>query len=135
MLFKLTNIIKSSSWPGPKLHKLQIAYQLHQITVPITQNRPVPSLKQMADLAVALIVVAGVTVQQALHRLGQRRTADFEQKMKMIGHQDVGVQCERMALDHVAEQDLEAAMVLIVFVNALPLIAPADDVVERAGKM
>jgi hypothetical protein len=40
-----------------------------------------------------------------------------------------------MALDHVADQDLESAMVLIVFVNALPLIAPADDVEQRARKM
>jgi len=34
-----------------------------------------------------------------------------------------------------AEQSLESAMVLVVLVNALALIAPADDMKQRAGKM
>ena len=89
----------------------------------------------MADLAIAPIVIAGVAIQKALHRLGQWRAADFEQKMKVIGHQNVGVQRQRMVLDHFAEQRLESTMVLIVFINALPLITPADDVKEGTGKV
>jgi hypothetical protein len=40
-----------------------------------------------------------------------------------------------MTLDHFAEQGLESAMVFIVFINALPLIAPADDVVQGTGEV
>ena len=47
----------------------------------------------------------------------------------------IGVQLERVALDRLAEQSLESAMVLVVLVNALALIAPADDMEQRAGKM
>jgi len=89
----------------------------------------------MAHLAIALIVVAGITVQKALHRFGQRRAANFEQKMKVIGHQHIGVKRQPMALDHFGEQSLESAVVLIVVIYTLPLIAPADDVVEGTGEV
>jgi hypothetical protein len=55
--------------------------------------------------------------------------------MKVIGHQHVGVERQRMALDHFAEQSLESAMVLIVFINALPMIASADDVKKGTGEV
>ena len=55
--------------------------------------------------------------------------------MEVIGHQYIGVQLEPVALDCLAEQSLESAMVLVVLVNALALIAPADDMKQRAGKM
>jgi hypothetical protein len=36
-----------------------------------------------------------------------------------------------MTIDHFAEQSLESAMIIIVFIDRLPLIAPADDMVKR----
>ena len=89
----------------------------------------------MADFAITLIMLAGVTVQQDLHGLGQRHSGDFEQQMKVIGHQDIGVQGERVALARLAHQGLESAVVLVVSIDLLALIAPADDVVQRAGKV
>jgi hypothetical protein len=40
-----------------------------------------------------------------------------------------------MALDHFAEQRLELLIIRVVFVNFLPLIAAADDMLERTGKV
>ena len=40
-----------------------------------------------------------------------------------------------MALDHLAEQCLEPLIIRVVFVNLLPLIAAADDMIERTGKV
>src|SRR5438309_10262438 len=45
--------------------------------------------------------------------------------MKVVGHQDIGVELKRMPLDHLTHQGLESPMVLCVFINSLPLIAPA----------
>lgn len=40
-----------------------------------------------------------------------------------------------MTLDHLTENRLEGPVVHVVFVNLLALVTPADDVVERAGKV
>ena len=40
-----------------------------------------------------------------------------------------------MALDHFAEQRFETAIIRGVLKNLLPLIAAADDVIERTGEV
>jgi hypothetical protein len=40
-----------------------------------------------------------------------------------------------VTLDHLAEKRLEAPLVHVVLVNLLALVTPADEVVERAGKV
>jgi hypothetical protein len=40
-----------------------------------------------------------------------------------------------MALDRLAEQSLEPAVVLVISINALALIAPADNVIKRPSKV
>lgn len=71
----------------------------------------------MADLAVTLVMVTSVTVQQALHGLGQWSAGDFEQQMKMVRHQDIGVKSDRVALAYLIEQGLESTVVSIVLIN------------------
>src|SRR5438309_2626315 len=53
--------------------------------------------------------------------------------MKVVGHQDIGVELKRMPLDHLTHQGLESPMVLCIFINSLPLIAAIIDGPHRVA--
>ena len=89
----------------------------------------------MADLAVTLVMVTSVTIQQALHGLDQWSAGDFEQHIKLVKHQDIAVKSDRVALAYLIQQGLESTVVLIVLIDLLPLVTSADDMVKRTGKV
>lgn len=53
----------------------------------------------------------------------------------MVAHQDVGVQPQGVAVDHLAESLQEALPITIVPVDGLAFVAPRGDVVESPGEL
>jgi hypothetical protein len=77
--------------PCPDRIQMDITSQLQKILIFIAQNRPIPSLEQMPNLAVSLIEKASITELKDLHNPRQRSVLHFHQEMDML--------CE--ALDYV----------------------------------
>jgi len=89
----------------------------------------------VTQLAVTFIEVPAVAVKQTLHHFRKRLGPHFHKKMKMIGHQNVGVKPERISFLYLPKKSLELTVVTYAFKDRLPLVPSADDVIHTPREM
>jgi hypothetical protein len=110
--------------------EVNVADQLQKVSIPVTKNCFVPALKKMADPPVTAVIVLRVCELNALEDFRERRLSGFEQKMNVVGHQNVGVNYKLIALPVVFDSLEVIQPITIVVKDLLPLIATDDDVIE-----
>ncbi len=102
---------------------MKVADQLQKVSIPVTKNRFVPALEEVADAPVTAVIVLGVRRLNTLEDFRERRLAGFEQEMDVVGQQDVGVDSKLIALPLVFDSLQVARPVPIVAKDRLALIA------------
>jgi hypothetical protein len=79
--------------------------------------------------------MAGIPKLQALHDFRKRGLLDFDQKMDVGGHKDIGVEKEGITLFVFFQEPQIEFVVLSGFENLSALIPPGDDVIKGSCKM
>ena len=110
---------------------MEVAHQLDQIDVPITEDGVVAPLKQMPALVVPAIVILGVGELQGLHGSGQRDRPPFDQEMHMIGHEDVGIAGQAIPLLVATEPLQVGGIIRCVMKEHSPAITPGNHMIQR----
>ena len=87
----------------------------------------------MSDLLVAQIVPASVACEKNLHEAGERESFLLKQKMKMVGHQHVGVQMKVVTGDVVIQRVEKFPVVFFTVEDGLLPVASCDHVIESTS--
>jgi len=79
--------------PGPRGVQVDIITHRFEIIVAtaVHEQRLVPAAEEMAELSVPAVEPAGIGAQQPFHAGDQRGLGRFEDQMKMVGHQAIGM--------------------------------------------
>src|SRR5262245_44763604 len=78
----------------PHRVEVNITHQFGQITLALTENCLMSFLEEMAHSSIASIIVVTVTSQQPMHDLADVVFLSFDQEVKVVGHQAVGIKEE-----------------------------------------
>ena len=98
-----------------------------------SRNSPPTALPPTVALPMATIEKLRIGLLEALHEFREGDRRGFQEKMDMVGHQAVGVQCHVMLLAILREAIEVGLIVGGIAERLLPLVATGDDVVEEAG--
>ena len=72
--------------------EVDVAHQLAEVWILLTDDRPVPVLEEMAPPPVAAVVRLGVARQEPAHALGEPRRAAPQEQVGMVGEEGPGVE-------------------------------------------
>ena len=70
---------------------MNVAEQSEQILLLVADDRFVPALEKMTDLAIAAIEILGIGLLQSLHEFAQRCRTRLDEQVDVIGHEAVGI--------------------------------------------
>lgn len=104
-----------------------------QIFVFIHENALVPSLVEMSDPFVTSIVIAGIGYIKLAHEFRKVSEGRFDQEVKMVYHEDIGVQLDGIDVQGLSEYLEKTSSISIVFEDCLPFIPTTGDVVDSVG--
>ena len=126
-------LLNASNEFGSDRIEMNVAHQLQKVFIPLTDNRLVTPLKEVADFAVGEVKVLGVGLLKPLHEFGERRSGALKEQMNVIRHEAVGVQADFVLLA-VPPKTLQVGIVVPPSAEGfLAVVAAHDDVVEQAG--
>ena len=107
--------------------------QLNRLLHTIDDQRFVATGQEVAREFVPLVEAAGINAQKPFHPGDQIRLGRLDHQMKMIRHEDIGVDLPAGLGAHL-DQGLDKALaVRIVEEDRLPPVAAIHGVVDRAG--
>jgi hypothetical protein len=73
----------------------------------------------------------GIGAQQPFHSKRQIGLRSFDDQVKMVGHEAVGVNLPAGLLTSLSQSAKELGSILVVVKNVLPMIAAANDMIAR----
>jgi hypothetical protein len=114
---------------------MDVAHQLQQVLVTVTQDGLVAPLKQMADCSVAPVVQLRVAKLYPLHDLGKKDRSGFQKQVDVVGHQHISIERKAAALAVVLHSLEIAQSVSLILKNLPSLIAPDNDVIKGSFKL
>lgn len=117
-------------------HRIEndVSNELEQVTLAFDQNSFEPSLKQMADPAMAFIETLGVPLVEPLHTAGQPDLGRLDEQVVVVRHQHPRVQKPAALGDDAREETHEAAAILIVTADVATFVTTAGDVPDGTRK-
>src|SRR5437667_8522959 len=114
---------------------MNVAAQPQQIRAAFHQKTLVAPLKQMPTAPVSAVEVDRVTDHQPMHPAAQIGLTGLGQKMKMVPHQHKSMQRYLEALRRSDQQLQEFQPVAFAREDALPGIAPPEQMINRPFKL
>jgi hypothetical protein len=79
------------------------------------------------------VVVVGIGEVEIAHELAQVAQRGLQEKMKVVGHEDIAVELDGVYREGLAEDLKETLAVGVVLIEVFLFITPTGDVVEGAG--
>jgi hypothetical protein len=76
---------------------MDVTDQLQEISILITEDRPVSALKKVPYLAVSLVKVTCISKQKGLHQSAERKLVHRQQQMGVIPHESIGINFDRVS--------------------------------------
>jgi hypothetical protein len=114
---------------------MDVADELQEIGVFLAKDSLVAGGEEVADSLMAVIEEAGVACEGGAHDLREWELVSFDEEMKMIGHEGVGVKEKRKLLSGKSEGLEKLVEVLLIEEDGLAVVAAGDNVVESTGKL
>jgi hypothetical protein len=99
------------------------------------QHGLVATLKKVAEAMVPAVHASGEGGIEPMHRAGQVRLGSAQEKVVMIGHQAKREKMKIEAFHRVPQQIEKKLSIRVSEKNRLPVVAAADDVVNRVRKL
>ena len=115
--------------------EMEIADQLQEIGVAITEDRLVTSLKHMPSLVVAVVVVLAICELERLHGARQRDRAGLQQQMEVIGHQHIGIERTAVPAAIAGEPREIGCGIGIVVEDDATAVPTGNHMIEGAGEI
>jgi hypothetical protein len=109
-----------------------IPANLQEVAVLLDEDSFIPPLEQMANPAVPFVEELGVDSIQLPHAVRKVSIGRFNKKMKVIGHETVGVANPVVAFFNVLNGIEEVIAILIVLEDGLLLVAAGRNVINGA---
>ena len=112
--------------------KVDVADQLAQILIRLTENCLVSPLEEMSHLSIFPVVVLTKTRQDAMHDAADRVRLSLDQQVHVVRHQTISVKKEwQPALLHLKQRE-ELQVIDRVVEDNLAIIAASDQVIKTA---
>lgn len=127
ILFPRVNLLHGLD---PNGVEMDVAGEHRNITIFIHQNGFVSSLIKMAGSFMAAVEISDIGDVEVAHEFGQVPERGLDQQVKMVGHQDVAVELDRIDVDGLIEKLQKAAAIRVIPKNILFFVAAAGDVVN-----
>jgi hypothetical protein len=80
---------------------------------------------------VPAIEITGVSYVEVAHEFGKIGQLSFHQQMEMVGHEDIGVEFNRIDMQRLGEEAMECFPVFIVSENVPSFISSASYMIHR----
>ena len=114
--------------------ELDVTHQCQQVAFAIHDRRPVASLPQGTAAAVGSIEILHVTPTHGLEDLADAVVElGCGQKMEMVGHPDIGVDCQTVLVCRFDQDVAEELKVGFGGKDHLSVVAPLDNVLRLTG--
>jgi hypothetical protein len=120
---------------SPHRISVDVGGKFQKIRVSFTENGLVPPLKKVAPGLIFQMVMAGIPKLQAWHDFRKMNLLDFDQKMNVGGHKDIGEEKEGITLFVFFQEPQITFVIWSGFENLGALIPPGDDLIKSSGKM
>src|SRR5437660_9664001 len=118
--------------PGAHRVEVKVTHQFGQITIAFTEDGLVSLLEKMAHPPITAVVVVTVTSQEAVHNLPNVICLSFDQEMKMVCHQAIGVEEERQTDLLPSQQRKELVIVSRRIEYPAAIVTAREHVIETA---
>ena len=112
---------------------MNIAADLKEIIILVDQRGLVTLLEHMAASPVALVEIDRVARLKSLHELGKIAPRRLDQQMDVVRQQAIRQQIDLLVLTIKRELFQVSLSVKIVAEDCLPVIPPADDMIDGSG--
>jgi hypothetical protein len=104
-----------------------------EIAVFVHKDAFVSPLVEMPDTVMTSVEVAGIGDIEVTHECSEVALGCLKKEMKVVGHEDVAVKLYGIDIERLEEYLLKSFPVCIVTKDCLFVVAPASDMVHRAG--
>jgi len=111
-----------------RVHHYISAY-LQQVAVFLDEDSLVPALEKMTHSVVPLVECLGVNPIQLSHASGEVAFGGFNQKVKVVIHEAIGMAEPVVALADLVEDEKKVLPILIIPVDGLLFVSPGGDMI------